>query len=273
MHPGAGDDRILPLTRLVAVVVTPILLVAFAILYVRNDLAEAVFAWSIKPRLGAMLLGSAYAGGVVYFASLLAARQWHRVALGIPAVATFAGLLLVTTLLHLDLFRFDRVTGWVWTIVYVVAPPLVLLAWWRNRATDPGPQLGDARVDPRLVRVLLVAGIGAICLAAILYTAPELVAGSWPWHLTPLAARVLAPMLCLPGIIAIRIARDGRRSSLAQPLTAQAASIVLMLGALVARSTDLTGPPAAVIAAWLVLGGSLAGTVAILVWARRAAKA
>lgn len=261
-------DRILGLTRAVAFIVAPVLLVAFGLLYVNNESAALTFAWAIKPRLTAMLLGSAYLGGVVFFTSLLAARAWHRVHLGVPAVATFASLLLATTLLHLDQFLFDRVTGWTWTIVYVVAPPLVVLAFTVNRRLDPGPRPDDQETDPRLVRVMLVAGLGTMAFAIALYVAPQLFTDAWPWRLTPLSARVLAPMLCLPGVIAIGIARDRRRSALRQPLVAQAAALAAMVIALAVRSVDLTGPAMSVAAAWIILGGSLAGTIGILAWQR-----
>jgi hypothetical protein len=271
--PAPADDRVLPFTRAVAILVIPFLLVAFGILYVANAYASLLFAWEIKPRITAMLLGSAYLGGVVFFASLLAARQWHRAALGVPAVATFASLLLVTTMLHRDLFLFDRVAGWVWTLIYIIAPPLVVLAYLLNRRRDPGTQPGEALVDRRLVQILLAFGLGAMAFAVALYLVPTLFVDVWPWKLTPLSARVLAPMLCLPGVLAIGIARDRRRSSLRVPLVAQAASLVVMLAALVIRAEDLTGPAASVALAWVLLAGSLGGTVAILVTQREDAGA
>jgi hypothetical protein len=265
MTAAPPDDRVLPLTRAVAILVIPFLLVAFGLLYLRSELASTLFSWEIKPRITAMLLGSAYLGGVVFFASLLAARRWHRVALGVPAVATFASLLLVTTVRHRDLFLFDRVSGWVWTLIYVVAPPLVVLAWALNRRHDPGRRPGDATVPGPVVRALLVMGLVAMAFAVALYLVPDRFLGAWPWKLTPLSARVLAPMLCLPGVLGIGSALDRRCSSLRAPLIAQAASLVAMLAALAIRAEDLTGPPASVALAWILLGGSLVGTVALII--------
>ena len=266
-------DRVLTLTRAVAILVIPFLLVAFGLLYVRSELAADLFAWAIRPRITAMLLGSAYLGGVVFFSLLLASRQWHRAALGVPAVATFATLLLVTTFLHLDLFTFDRVAGWVWTLIYIVAPPLVILAWVLNRRLDPGRQPGDAVVPAPVVRLLLLVGVGAMAFAVALYLVPSLFIDLWPWKLTPLSARVQAPMLCLPGVLAIGIALDRRRTALRVPLVAQAVALVAMLAAIAMRAEDLTGPPISVALAWLLLAGSLAGTAALLVAFREPADA
>jgi len=260
----AKTDRVLPLTRAVAILVIPFLLVAFGVVYARSELASVLFAWEIKPRITAMLLGSAYLGGVVFFGSLLAARRWHHVALGVPAVATFASLLLVTTILHRDLFLFDRVSGWVWTLIYVIAPPLVVLAWVLNRRLDPGLRPGDAVVPVPVVRLLLAMGVGAMAFAVALYLVPAAFVDLWPWKLTPLSARVQAPMLCLPGVLAIGIALDRRRSSLRAPLVAQAAALVAMLGALALRAEDLTGPAISVALAWILLCGSLVGTITLV---------
>jgi hypothetical protein len=257
------DDRVLPLTRLVAIVVPPFLLVAFGVLYVAHELAAGMFAWAIKPQLTAMLLGSAYAGGVVFFLSSLALRSFHRFALGFPAVATFATLLLVTTALHFGQFLLDRPAGLVWTVIYIVAPPLVIAAFVLNRRVDPGPQPDDALVPTVVIRALLVGGGAAMLLAVALYLVPSAFVDVWPWKLTELSGRVLAPMLCLPGVVALGIARDRRRSAIRQPMVAQAAALVAMLGAFVIRSADMTGPLPAVVIAWLVIGGSLIGSLAL----------
>lgn len=257
------DDRVLPLTRLVAIVVSPFLLVAFGILYVGHEIAADLFAWAIRPQLTAMLLGSAYIGGVVFFLSSLALRSFHRFALGLPAVATFASLLLVTTVIHFGQFLLDRPAGVIWTVIYIVAPLLVVAAYVLNRRVDPGAGPRDALVPAPVVRALLVGGGAAMVLAAALYLAPTAFVDVWPWKLTELSARVLAPMLCLPGVVALGIARDRRRSAIRQPMLAQAAALMAMLGAFTIRSADMTGPTASVAVAWIVISASLAGSLAL----------
>ena len=257
------DDRVLPLTRLVAIVVPPFLLVAFGILYVGHELAADLFAWAIKPQLTAMLLGSAYIGGVVFFLSSLALRSFHRFALGFPAVATFASLLLLTTALHFGQFLLDRPAGLVWTVIYIVAPPLVIAAYVLNRRVDPGPGPGDALVPTPIVRALLAGGGAAMVLAVALYAVPSAFVDVWPWKLTELSGRVLAPMLCLPGVVALGIARARRRSAIRQPMVAQAAALAAMLGAFAIRSADMSGPSASVAIAWIVIAVSLVGSLAL----------
>ncbi len=258
------DDRVLPLPRAVAILVIPFLLVAFGVLYVQPGLAADLFAWPIKPQLTAMLLGSAYLGGVVFFSFVLGTRRWHQVSLGFPPVAVFASLLMVTTLMHWGLFSFDRAAGVTWVLIYVVAPPLVVGAWWLNRRRDPGPTSGDRHLPRAVTTAVLVGGAAAMVFAALLYAFPETFVDAWPWRLTPLSARVLAPMICLPGILAIGIAGDRRLSAQRRPLIAQAAALVAMLLALVVRREDLVGPPVSVALAWIVLVGSLVATLALV---------
>ena len=170
----------------------PFLLVAFGLIYVRPILAADLFAWPVKPELTAMLLGAAYLGGVVFFCTLLASTEWHKVALGLPPVAIFASLLLVTTLMHRDLFSFDRVAGWTWTLIYVVAPPLVAGAWWTNCRRDLGPRPSDPLVSRFVVASSSSAGSQPWASRRCCTWSPTCSIGVRPWRLTPLSARVLA---------------------------------------------------------------------------------
>ena len=242
----------------------PFLLVAFGVLYVRPENAAALFAWPVKPQLTAMLLGAAYLGGIAFFGLLLAARLWHRVALGLPAVATFATLLLVTTLLHLDLFSFERVLGGRGR-----SSTSSRRRSWLPRTSStgggiPAGALGMPWCPHRSSEALLGIGLATMAFAIMLYAVPGAFVDVWPWKITPLSARVLASMLCLPGVQAIGMAIDRRRSSMGVPLVAQAVALVAMLAAFWIRREDLTGPAASVALAWLVIAGSLAGTVAML---------
>ncbi len=51
------DDRVLPLTKAVAILVIPVLVAAVVILCLQPERASEVFAWPIKPQLTGMLLG------------------------------------------------------------------------------------------------------------------------------------------------------------------------------------------------------------------------
>lgn len=77
------SDVVLRETRWLAILVIPILAAAFLILYVTPDTSGEHFAWPIKPRMSAMMLGATYFTGVIYFAVVLRAKSWHQVRLGL----------------------------------------------------------------------------------------------------------------------------------------------------------------------------------------------
>ena len=104
------DDRVLPTTRALAIIVIPFLVVAWAILYLWPNDSGRLFAWPIKPAMSAMLLASAYAGGIYYFARVALAKRWHTIKDGFLPVATFATLLGIATLVHWDRFTHNSVS-------------------------------------------------------------------------------------------------------------------------------------------------------------------
>ena len=84
------DDRVLPETRWVAVLLIPFLLGGFALLYFWPDDTARLFAWTIRPRFTPLLMGSGYLMGAYFFAQVYRTPAWHRVGAGFPAIATFA---------------------------------------------------------------------------------------------------------------------------------------------------------------------------------------
>src|SRR4051812_16331151 len=89
----AHDDRVLPITRVVSIVIIPFLLAAFVVLYFWPRDTGRLFAWPIMPPMTALMLASVYLGGAYFFLRAARATQWHTVKAGFPPVATFATLL------------------------------------------------------------------------------------------------------------------------------------------------------------------------------------
>jgi hypothetical protein len=112
----------------------------------------------------------------------------------------------------------------------VTTPILVPLAWWRNRATDPGtPEPGEPPL-PRLVRVLLLSAGGVqSVLALVLLLSPSTMIDHWPWLLTPLTAQTLGGWFALPGVTALMMGLDGRWSAIRITLESQLIGLALIL--------------------------------------------
>ena len=61
------DDHIFPVTRWVAILVVPVLVLAFIILYLLPERTADYFAWTIKPTMTPMMMGAGYLAGAYFF--------------------------------------------------------------------------------------------------------------------------------------------------------------------------------------------------------------
>lgn len=230
----AGDDRVLTATRWVAIVIVPFLVVAAFLLYAFPTRTGELFAWPIDPPLSAYLLASAYVGGIWFFVRVSTARRWHHVERGFPAVVVFSGALLIATLLHLDRFS-QNLSFAVWIVLYATTPFAVAVLAIAQRRRDP--RVPDRRdvVIPRFARFAM-AGIGAaaLLLGAVLFVAPQTIAGAWAWELTPLTARVTGAVLSLTGVVNAGLIWDARWSAFRVLFQAQLLSLCAIALSIVA---------------------------------------
>ena len=256
------NDRILPETRWVAGLVIPFLIVAFIILYFFPHNTAKLFAWEIKSPMTAMMLGSAYAGGIYYFSGLLMTHQWHRIKVGLIPVTIFASVLNVATVLHWDRFNHGTLPFFAWVSLYFTTPFIVFALWLRNRGQDTNqPDESDVTV-PLLVRFVIgLVGATTLVVAIFLFSNPTLMIKLWPWTLTPLTSRVMAAMFSLPGMVGLGMAMDSRWSSAQIILQSQGFSILLILVAVLRNHTDFNWSTPG---SWLFtigLAGMLAGII------------
>jgi hypothetical protein len=208
--------------------IIPFLVAGFLILYVVPGRSGELFAWPVAPTMTAMLLGSAYGGGVWFFGSVLRARQWHTVAEGFPPVVAFAGLLGGATFLHWDRFTHGHVAFWVWTALYVVAPFLVAGVWLANRRTASRPEPDELRLGAWTRRAFIASGVVSVSLGVVLVLVPGQVSYVWPWAITSLTGQVVGAVLCL-GVAAFVVLRDDRYSSVVRLV-----EVAMVMAALVA---------------------------------------
>jgi hypothetical protein len=210
----AQDDRIFRLTRVVAVIVVPFLVLAFIILYFFPSQSGERFAWQIKPNMTAMFIGAGYLGGSWLFVNAIFGRRWHRVQAGFPAVSTFTVAMLIATVLHWDRFDIRHFPFDLWLVLYVVTPFLVPFVWLRNRVTDPGtPEPGDVMVPAAPRWGLRLLGLLLLLFAVAGFVVPSFLAQVWPWALTPLTSRVLAGWFALLGVGGLVIGGERRWSA------------------------------------------------------------
>lgn len=85
----------------------------------------------------------------------------------------------------------------------------------------------------------MIGGIGVLALAMglFLFLAPAAAIRIWPWHLTPLTARVLGAIFCL-GLAGIGAPIDRRWSSARLPFQVAATMLALIIVAGICARTE-----------------------------------
>ena len=258
-----GDDRILPATRAVALVVTGILVAATWVLYVRPNQTDRLFAWTIHPTMTAMVMGAGYGSALYFYLRVLSGRRWHTVTLGFLPTTLFTWMLLAATLIHWEKFRHGSLPFRLWFWIYVVTPVLVPAIWALNRRRDPGPRPGE-RLLPGAVRTaVILAGVVMLGISVVLFAWPDGVIRVWPWTLTPLTCRAISAFVALPGVAWIAVAADRRWAAARTMLETLGIGLVLILLA-VARAWSEFDHGNLLTWVYLVgLAGTLAGIVAL----------
>jgi hypothetical protein len=232
------DDRVFGSTRILGIVIVPFLLVAFVLLYFFPDDTGHYFAWTIKPTMTPLVMGAGYIAGAYFFLRVALERVWHRIHVGFLPVTAFTLFMAIATFSHLDRFQTQHVAFWIWVGLYVTTPILVPLAWWRNRATDPGtPEPQEPALPPHIRTALLAVGAVQTLVALVLLLSPSTMIDHWPWLLTPLTAQTLGGWFALPGVTALMMGLDGRWSAIRITLESQLIGLALILLA-TARAWD-----------------------------------
>ena len=235
------DDRIYPLTRILAAVVVIIVLLAFVVLYFFPESSGQRFAWKIQPDMMDIYMGAGYFGGAYFFTNVVFRRRWHRVQAGFPGVTAFTVCMLLATLLHWNRFDVHHLPFQLWLGIYIVTPFLVPWLWLHNRLTDPGtPEADDILVGRPIRLILRTLGIVSLALVLAGFLFPSVLVRFWPWALTPLTARVVCGWFALQATGELYISFDQRWSAWRIAIESIAAwEILVLVGGLFHRA-DLT---------------------------------
>lgn len=265
--------RVRPYTHVLAYVILPFLVAAAFLLLVLPGGTEQHFAWTIEPPITAMLLGSAYAGGIWFFSHVALQRQWHRVRHGFPAVLVFATLVGIATFLHWDRFHFGHLSFITWVVLYATTPVLVLVAILVQRGQDDGePEDDDATIPAPWRYVLALVGAAATVTGLVLFVTPALLIETWAWEVSPLTARIVGAVLTLPGMVNVWMLWDARWSAFRRVFQAQLVSLACILLAIAVRFGDLAWerPSAGMFVAGIVVSAAVYATFYLSLERRRA---
>ncbi len=248
------DDRVLPYTRLLSLLIIPFLLTAFVVLYFFPADTKRLFAWTINPTMTPMMLASAYLGGAYFFIRVLREPRWNVVKTGFVSVALFASLLGVATILHWDKFNHQHVAFWLWTGLYFTAPFLVTGAWLANRRYAAPAGADERRLGGTARSIVAATGTIALVQGIVMFLAPLRMIAIWPWTLTPLTCRVVGAIFCLGGA-GIVVLVDPRWTTLKLMLQVEVLMVTLTLVAAVRARAEFDPSRALT---WLLLSGFIA---------------
>jgi hypothetical protein len=195
--PQAQIRPVLPFTRLVFIISIVLAAIAGVQLYILTDRTDRYFAWTIGNPLSATFLGGGFWTGTLLLLFALREDAWANIRVALAAVVTFVPVLLLSTLLHLDVFHFHssrlgaQVAAWAWLIVYIVVPFfIVALLILQLRAAGGDPAAGGPL--PRWLAALLgVSAAAALAVGLLLVLIPTQLFSVWPWQLTKLTAQVV----------------------------------------------------------------------------------
>jgi hypothetical protein len=268
VYPPASVKGVARETRLGLLVLAAVLFVVGLPLVLAPTRTDQWFAWTIEPPLTAATLGACYWGSLVLVVLCARERAWACARVAAPGILVAGTLLLVATLIHLDKFHMDSVTGWTWVVLYALLPPgaiLMLVIQARVPGGDP-PRRAPL---PHWARgVLGVHAAVLLGLGAALFVAPGDVAPIWPWSLTPLTARAIAAWMLALGASAAQAFYERDWMRLRSPLPGYGALGALALLALARFSgTPEWGEPAA----WIYVA-FLVSMVAFAAYAGTAAR-
>jgi heme exporter protein D len=266
----AGPSDVTRLTKVIVLVVIPILLVAGLILFGFPAHTESLWAWTINSQMTAMAIGGGYLSGAVFLVLAARARAWADVVVGLVAASVLTALLLGATALHWDKFHHGHVAFWIWTAVYVVTPVLLPIVIVTNQRRAVFQHRSEALRVPAVFRVgVTLAGLGAMSVAAVMYVQPNAVISLWPWPLTPLTARVIAAFVAFIATVCLAFAVTDRWAVLRRPVAGAAIGLSAVgIGALRAHEEFSSLPDPATLAFVVLLTGAVGGLLALLLWMR-----
>ena len=277
---GGRGTELAPGTRALLVLFCALTLLGFADLFGPSGSTAELFAWTIQPPLTAAFLGAGYGSGCLLVVLSLRAGRWSMVRVPLLTILVFTAVTLAATLLHLDKFHLDgglSIAGgaaWFWLGVYLVVPPLMLVAWVVQERRTPGA--APARMPLPVALALGVEGLLMTVLGTVLFARPGTASTLWPWTLTPLTARAVAAWLIAFGLATLYAgAREGLVSGRVQALSYTVFGLLQLLA--VARfsgTVDWSGTRAWAYLAFLlaVVGTGAAGLLGARFGARFSAR-
>lgn len=188
------------------VLVLPLLFIAGIQLFILSNQTDTYFAWTFAAPLPAAFLGAGYWAAMFHAYNGARAKGWEYVRSSMPAALTATTLLTITTFLHFGRFHLNsplfitRFVTWVWIAVYILVPPILLIAWI-IQSRLPGAHIKGQNPLPIWMRAgFALLAVFALACGIGLFLVPDSMSAIWPWPVMPLAGRAVSSWMCAFGV-------------------------------------------------------------------------
>lgn len=243
---------------------------AAALLLFPADTASGWF-WTVAPPINAGMFGALYLAAGLLVAWAAVRGLWEPARFLGPMVPAFTGMMLLTTVLHLDRFQPGTRLAY-WLLVYAVALAAGVAAYARHEGRGATWRVVSAEVGRRTRTAAVVAGALAAAFALVGYAAPGVIVAAWPWEISPLMVRVFVSWLVAFAAGLLWFGREPDWQRIRPVAVLLLLTAVLLALVLVAHRGDLGGE---ILRAWAFAAyvGAIGLLGAWMLWSHRGLRA
>ncbi|HEY3475223.1 MAG TPA: hypothetical protein VGK56_11480, partial [Anaerolineales bacterium] len=199
MFDRSDDNPAVPaFLRLVIAVECSVVFVAGILLFFLPGLASELWAWSIPP-FNSRFVGSVYLAAYLPLIIFWFVPRWIPGRLTLWMILTFTTLVMITMLIHSNVFAWDRLATFIFWPLYVFLP--LNSAFFLMKSKEAGNAKGYDGPAYLHILLLIFALLGAAYGLGLL-VAPEALTRFWPWAVDAFHARMYAAAFVTPAIAA-----------------------------------------------------------------------
>lgn len=193
-----GNPQVPPFLQLVLAVECSVVFVAGVLLFFLPGLASDLWAWTVPP-FNSRFVGAVYLAAYIPLILFWLVPRWKPGWLTLWMILTFTTLVMLTMLIHRDVFEWTRPSTFIFWLLYIFLP--INSAIFLLKLKDAGAAKGyDGSVPLRAV-LLIFALLGGVYGLGLL-VAPEPLTRFWPWEVDAFHGRMYAAAFVTPAVAA-----------------------------------------------------------------------
>lgn len=195
-----SDDnpRISAFLRFVIAIECSVVFVAGVLLFFLPGLAANLWAWTIPP-FNSRFVGAVYLAAYIPLIIFWSVPRWRPGWLTLWMILAFTTLVMITMLIHRDVFEWNRLSTFIFWPLYIFLPVNSAFFLLRSRAPR-GTNGYDGSAALRIV-LLIFALVGGLYGLGLLI-APEALTRFWPWQVDAFHGRMYAAAFVTPAVAA-----------------------------------------------------------------------